>query len=123
MGRLNKLGKPFRKTSIRDILLNEKYTGVFVYGKKDGHGKLTGNEVKIEGGIPQIITKEDFEKIQIKMKNRKKISVFSVISMTILIMLTIFFIFPFYLLCILTFRPLNRIIYMYVAIKLNKEED
>lgn len=30
------------------------------------------------------------------MKNRKKISVFSVISMTILIMLTIFFIFPFY---------------------------
>lgn len=28
------------------------------------------------------------------MKNRKKISVFSVISMTILIMLTIFFIFP-----------------------------
>ena len=71
MGRLNKLGKPFRKTSIRDILLNEKYTGVFVYGKKDGHGKLTGNEVKIEGGIPQIISKEDFEKIQIKMKNRK----------------------------------------------------
>ena len=63
MGRLNKLGKPFRKTSIRDILLNEKYTGVFVYGKKDGHGKLTGNEVKIEGGIPQIISKEDFEKI------------------------------------------------------------
>ena len=71
MGRLNKLGKPFRKTSIRDILLNEKYTGIFVYGKKDGHGKLTGNEVKIEGGIPQIISKEDFEKIQIKMKNRK----------------------------------------------------
>ena len=71
MGRLNKLGKSFRKTSIRDILINEKYTGVFVYGKKDGRGRLTGKEVKIEGGVPQIISKEDFEKIRNKMKNRK----------------------------------------------------
>ena len=30
------------------------------------------------------------------MKNKKKISVFSIVSMTILIILTIFFIFPFY---------------------------
>ena len=30
------------------------------------------------------------------MKNNKKISVFSIVSMTILIILTIFFIFPFY---------------------------
>ena len=71
MGRLNKLGKPFRKTSIRDILLNEKYTGVFVYGKKDAHGRLTGKELKIDGGIPQIISKEEFENVHMKMRRRK----------------------------------------------------
>lgn len=69
-GYLNKLGKPFRKTSIREFLLNEKYTGTFIFGKKDKHGKLTGTEIRIENGIPAIISKEDFEKVQEKLKSK-----------------------------------------------------
>lgn len=71
-GFTNKLGKPFRKTSIRDTLLNEKYTGTFIFGKKDKHGKLTEKEIRVENGIPAIISKEDFEKVQIKIKTRKR---------------------------------------------------
>lgn len=70
-GFTNKLGKPFRKTSIRDTLLNEKYTGTFIFGKKDKNGKLTGNELRIDNGIPAIISKEIFEQVQFKINNRK----------------------------------------------------
>lgn len=71
-GFTNKLGKSFRKTSIRDTLLNEKYTGTFIFGKKDKHGKLTEKEIRVENGIPAIISKEYFEKVQIKIKTRKR---------------------------------------------------
>jgi len=70
-GYKNKAGREFRKTSIRDFLLNEKYTGVFVYGKKDANGRLTGKEIKIENGCPQIISKEEFQKVQNMMGKRK----------------------------------------------------
>lgn len=71
LGRKNKRGLPFRKTSIRDILLNEKYIGVFVFGKKDAHGHLTGNEIKIDNGLPAIVDKEIFYLVEAKMKKRK----------------------------------------------------
>ncbi|NME35604.1 MULTISPECIES: recombinase family protein [Fusobacterium] len=70
LGFKNKLGKPFKKLSIRDTLKNEKYSGIYTFGKKDKKGKLTGKEIKIENGIPAIISKEDFEKVQIKLKRR-----------------------------------------------------
>lgn len=70
LGLKNKLGKPFRKISIRDTLCNEKYTGNFIFGKKDKKGRLTDKEIRIENGIPAIISKEDFEKVQIKLKSR-----------------------------------------------------
>mgnify|MGYP000961027933 CR=1 FL=1 len=35
LGFKNKLGKPFKKISIRDTLYNEKYIGNFIFGKKD----------------------------------------------------------------------------------------
>lgn len=71
LGFTNKLGKSFKKTSIRDTLLNEKYTGTFVFGKKDKKGKLTGKELRVEHGIPAIISKEIFEQVQFKIKNRQ----------------------------------------------------
>lgn len=71
LGFTNKLGKSFKKTSIRDTLLNEKYTGTFVFGKKDKKGKLTGKELRVEHGIPAIISKEVFEQVQFKIKNRQ----------------------------------------------------
>ena len=71
LGFTNKLGQSFKKTSIRDTLLNEKYTGTFIFGKKDKKGKLTGKELRVENGIPAIISKEIFEQVQFKIKNRQ----------------------------------------------------
>ena len=71
-GYRNKAGKEFRKTSIREFLLNEKFTGVYIYGKKDAHGRLTGREIRVEDGMPQIISKEDFVRVQQKINNQKK---------------------------------------------------
>ncbi len=76
-----KRGKAFGKNSLFDILKNEKYTGVYIYNKAvpvSTNGKWnrhqTRNEdeiIRIDGGIPQIISKEDFQKVQQKMAERK----------------------------------------------------
>lgn len=76
-----KRGKPFGKNSIFEILKNEKYTGTYIYNKtapvgSDGkwNRHQTRNEdeiIRVEGGIPQIISKEDFKKVQEKMAERK----------------------------------------------------
>ena len=68
---VNKKGRPFAKTSIRDTLLNEKYIGNYVLGLKDKNGKLTGNERRKEGVIPAIIDKDIFYSVQEMMKKRK----------------------------------------------------
>lgn len=77
-----KRGSSFGKNSLYEILRNEKYTGVYIYNKSvhpDESGKFNrhatkSNEdiIRIEGGIPQIISKEDFNKVQIKMNERRK---------------------------------------------------
>ena len=50
-GYKTKKGTPFNKNSLRKILSNERYTGVYIYG-----------DMRIDGGIPAIIDKELFEK-------------------------------------------------------------
>lgn len=77
-----KLGTVFRPNSIHSILTNEKYTGVYVYNKtasKDTFGKRNGHSykdeseiIRVEGGMPQIISKEDFQKVQEILKMRKQ---------------------------------------------------
>ena len=77
-----KRGSSFGKNSLYEILRNEKYTGVYIYNKSvhpDESGKfnrhvMKSNEdiIRIDGGIPQIISKEDFDKVQIKMNERRK---------------------------------------------------
>jgi site-specific DNA recombinase len=64
-----------------DILRNEKYCGIYIYNKsvavdKEGkfnrHASKPGEQIiRIDGGIPQIISKEDFAKAQEKMRERK----------------------------------------------------
>ncbi len=76
-----KRGKNFGKNSLYEILRNERYTGTYIYNKSvavDSSGKWnrhqTKNEdeiIRIEGGVPQIISKEDFLKVQAKMVARK----------------------------------------------------
>lgn len=66
MGYQPKRGGMFGKNSLYSILSNEKYTGVFVFGKN------SDDTVKIENGCPQIISKSLFQKVQrIKAANKR----------------------------------------------------
>lgn len=77
-----KVGSMFKVNSIHSVLTNEKYTGVYVYNKtakKDAFGKRNGHAykdpsevIRIEGGMPAIVTKEEFEKVQEILKMKKK---------------------------------------------------
>ena len=74
-------GIPFAKNSIYSILRNERYTGVYIYvkdtsknpkGKYVRHGEYDPDAVvRIPGGIPAIISEEDFRLVQEKMKERQ----------------------------------------------------
>lgn len=77
-----KKGNNFGKNSLYEILRNEKYTGTYIYNKSvhpDENGKFNRHAkksdadiIRIEGGIPKIISKEDFDLVQKKMNERKK---------------------------------------------------
>lgn len=77
----SKYGRYIAKNSIHDILTNEKYTGVYIYNRatsKDAEGHRNNRRskpedeiIRIEGGMPAIISKEIYEKAMMKMsKNR-----------------------------------------------------
>lgn len=67
-------GQPFKHTtSIDNILRNERYTGVYVFNKYrrkrtlNGYSKVLNDDediIKIDGGLPQIISKEMFDGVQ-----------------------------------------------------------
>ena len=54
-------GKPFRIGSLDTILVNKKYMGIYEY-----------KDVIIEDGVPAIIDKEVFEKVQMMLKKNKR---------------------------------------------------
>ena len=55
------IGGEFNKNSIRNILLNKKYIGIYTY-----------NDIETKDGIPRIIDDETFNKVQeIMFKNKK----------------------------------------------------
>lgn len=74
-------GVPFAKNSLYAILRNERYTGVYIYvkdstknskGKYVRHGEYEPEAViRIPGGIPAIISEEEFRLVQAKMKERQ----------------------------------------------------
>lgn len=53
-------GNLWNKNSFHSILSNERYTGVYIY-----------DEVRVEGGVPQIVDKELFYKVQEVLKMKK----------------------------------------------------
>lgn len=81
-GYLTKKGKPFGKNSLYEILKNEKYAGVYVFNKTEARVSNQGrnyhntkNEedwIRIDGGVPPIVTKEEFEAAKAKMEKNKK---------------------------------------------------
>lgn len=81
-GYKTKRGSDFGKNSLYEILRNEKYTGTYIYNQsasKNAEGKFNRHKsksddeiIRIEGGVPQIISKEDFQKVQQLMKTRQR---------------------------------------------------
>jgi site-specific DNA recombinase len=77
MGYRTKRGNPFAKNSLYSILENEKYVGTFIFnrklekdvsGKRNPQWKPREDWIVIEGGIPAIVDKETFEKVQKKLE-------------------------------------------------------
>lgn len=54
-------GNPFNKNSLRKMLRNEKYIGVYQY-----------RDIRIEGGVPAIIDRALFEEVQAMIEKTKK---------------------------------------------------
>lgn len=75
-------GLPFGKNSLHDILINEKYAGVYTFNrsssktfrnKRNHHLSKNDDEIiRIRGGCPRIVSDEQFERIQAKMQERKR---------------------------------------------------
>lgn len=53
-------GKPWGRTSLNKIITNERYRGIYIYG-----------DIRIEGGIPRIISDELFFKVQEVITTKK----------------------------------------------------
>lgn len=74
LGYKTKFGKPFGKNSLYSILTNEKYTGTFLFnqiargnshGKRNSHRLKADSEIiRIEGGIPAIISRDVWNRVQ-----------------------------------------------------------
>jgi len=71
----------FGKGSLGAIIKNEKYTGVYIFNKsnsKDIDGKRNGRDkddteiIRVEGAIPAIISKEEFEIARDKKNSRRR---------------------------------------------------
>lgn len=58
-GYRNRNGKPFTKNSFRTIFRSERYTGVYTYG-----------DIRIEGAMPAIISRDIFDQVQ-KILNQR----------------------------------------------------
>lgn len=73
-------GKAFTKGSLHDMFINEKYCGRWTYGKrapKDvrkirNHHAFNDDYTVIEGGCPEIVSKETFEAVQVRMGSRRR---------------------------------------------------
>ena len=81
LGYKNKLGQSFKNTSIRDLLLNEKYLGTYIYnrrssknsdGKRNNSAEKDASEIiRHENAFPAIVDKETFARVKKVMASRK----------------------------------------------------
>lgn len=74
-------GGNFSRPSLHDILVNEKYRGVYIFnrtvskkaGKRNHHkSKDKKKIIRIEGGMPRIIDDHTWRKVKKRMKGNKK---------------------------------------------------
>ena len=78
-GYRTKAGNPFTVCSVRTIVRNEKYTGVYIYNKRAAKNydhkrpcrdKPAEEIIRIEGGIPAIISRDVWEAAQNRRMNK-----------------------------------------------------
>lgn len=80
MGYRNKRGGKFRDSSLHDLLSNEKYIGVYTYrrtppqvkGQPRNNHAANPDALRIPGGMPAIIDSETWERVQKRMRDRKR---------------------------------------------------
>ena len=80
-GHFPQSGRMFSKNSLHDILKNEKYRGVYIFNRtarkefgKRNHRKSKPPEdiIRIENGMPQIVSNETWERVQKRMSENRK---------------------------------------------------
>lgn len=69
-GHKTKGGNLFGRGTVRAILSNEKYAGVYVYRAK-GQNSDSDETIRVENGVPTIISKKDFEKAHEHVKTNR----------------------------------------------------
>lgn len=81
LGYTTKTGGEFKKNSLHDLLKNEKYRGVYTFNKtiklvngKRNRRKIKDNDeiIRIENGMPRIISDEIWERVRLKMNENKR---------------------------------------------------
>lgn len=82
MGFRTRCGNSFGKNSLNDILRNEKYHGVYIFNRaasKDLNGKRNNHRskpiedmIRIEGGVPAIVSEEVWNGVQAILKKRTR---------------------------------------------------
>lgn len=76
LGYRTRAGLPFKQTTILTMLKNEKYKGTFFYNKENRRKKSERvivakfGEVVVPNGMPRLVSDEDFELVQMRLKNR-----------------------------------------------------
>ena len=79
LGLKTKVGSPFGRNSISEILINEKYLGTYVFNKrlskKSGNRKYKKPEeiIRVENALPAIISRDLWEKAQLRRDMNKRI--------------------------------------------------
>ena len=58
-------GKPYTKSALATVLHNEKYIGVYTY-------RAESETIRVEGGVPALIDKDTFDKVQELMKIHRR---------------------------------------------------
>jgi len=74
-GYRTKLGRPFGKNSLHDLLRNPIYAGYYVYGrgkKAKDRNNFREDRIVIPDAIPAIITKDEHERVMEKMKENRR---------------------------------------------------
>ena len=73
-------GKQFGSNSLHDLLKNEKYIGVLVYGKtprkadgrRNSHGARPSDCIRMENAVPAIVDQDVWDRVQQKMARNKR---------------------------------------------------